>query len=414
MARVAKRKDPNGRVLPDGVSFRNADGRYIYRYQLYGKTHYIYDKNLTELKKKITQMQLDVASGRNTDIAKLSLNEWYPQYIKIFKEDKVKTTTLLNLNNYYNWYVKDYSIAQMPMKELKRTHIVAHFKYLADKKNLAYGTLRSLASMLYNCLQQVVYDCGLFVNPASEIMKDVVATPKEVREALSEEQTKLLLDYLKIEGSWQNVYLPMVGILLGTGMRFGECDGLTWKDIDFKNKVVHVSHSINYRCKDKNKHEFFITSPKTPNAIRDIPLSDDLIKLLEMQKHYQKNMKIRNDIEIDGYKNFVFTTKLGFPFTHEGFVASLKRIVRHANEWESANAESENRNPVKLPEKLTPHIFRHTFCTSLVLKEVPYETLKIVMGHSSIKTSIDIYSHIQQSNMKRVRADIGDVVKIFG
>lgn len=84
-----------------------------------------------------------------------------------------------------------------------------------------------------------------------------------------------------------------------------------------------------------------------------------------------------------------------------------------ANEWESERADTEKRKPIKLPEKLTPHVFRHTFCTSLVLKEVPYETMKIVMGHSSIKTSIDIYSHIQQSNMRRVRADIGDVVKIF-
>lgn len=413
MARVVKRKDPNGRVLPDGVSYRNVDGRYIYRYQLYGKTHYIYDRDLNELKKKIMQHQLDVASGRNTDLASMSLNEWYPQYIKIFKEGKVKSTTLLNLHNYYNWYVKDYPMARMPMKGLKRTHIVAHFKDLAEKKNLAHGTLRSLASMLYNCLQQVVYDSGLFVNPASEIMKDVVAAPKEAREALSDEQVNLLLEFLKREGEFQNTYLPMIGILLGTGMRFGECDGLTWNDIDFENKVVHITHSINYRCKDKNKHEFFITSPKTPNAIRDIPLSDDLIKLLEMQKQYQKNMKIRNDIEIDGYKNFVFTTKLGFPFTHEGFVASLKRIVKHANEWEIAKAESENRKPVKLPEKLTPHIFRHTFCTSLVLKEVPYETMKVVMGHSSIKTSIDIYSHIKESNMRRVRTDIGDIVKIF-
>ena len=412
MARVAKRKTKDGRVLPDGVSER-ADGRYIYRYVLYGKPHYIYDKDLNELKKKIAQHQLDVASGRNTDLASMSLNEWYPQYIAIFKEGKVKSTTLLNLHNYYNWYVKDYAIARMPMKELKRTHIIAHFKYLADQKNLAHGTLRSLASMLYNCLQQVVYDSGLFVNPASEIMKDVVAAPKEVREALTDEQVKLLLDFLKIEGSWQNVYLPMIGVLLGTGMRLCECDGLTWKDVDFENKVVHVTHSINYRCKDRNKHEFFVTSPKTPNAVRDIPLSDDLIKLFEMQKQYQKNMRIRNDIEFDGYRNFVFTTKLGFPFTHEGIVASLKRIVKNANDWECERAAAENRKPVELPAKLTPHIFRHTFCTSLVLKEVPYETMKIVMGHSSIKTSIDIYSHIQQSNMRRVRSDIGDVVKIF-
>lgn len=413
MANVARRKDPKtGRVLPEGVYYRNSDDRYIYKYSLYGKPHYIYDKDLSNLKEKISQNRIDVASGRNTDLAKMTLNEWYPQYIDIFKKGKVKTTTLLNLQNYYKWYIEPYTMARMPMKELKRTHIVAHFRYLASEKKLAHGTLRSVASMLYNCLQQVVYDSGLFVNPASEIMKDVVATPTEVRDALSEEQVNLLLEFLKIGGSFQNVYLPMIGILLGTGMRFGECDGLTWNDVDLENAVVYVNHTLNYRCKNSKQHEFFITTPKTPNAVRQIPLSKDLVELFKMQKQYQKNMKIRNDIEIDGYKDFVFTTKLGYPFTHEGITATLKRIVKHANEWEAERAEKEKREPVILTN-ITPHIFRHTFATRLVLNEVPYEVAKVVMGHSSIKTTIDVYSHIQLRNTKRMRADIGEIVKIF-
>lgn len=413
MAKVVRRKDPNGRVLPEGVYYRQADSRYIYKYYLYGKPHYIYDKDLTNLKVKIDKQKLDVASGRNTDLASMSLNEWYPQYIKIFKEDKVKPASLLNLKNYYEWYVEPYAIGRMPMRELKRTHFVAHFRELVNKKKLAHGTLRSLASMLYNCLQQVVYDGGLFVNPASEIMKDVAAKPKEARDALTEEQEKLLLDFLKIEGTFQNVYLPMVGILLGTGMRFGECDALTWDDVDLEKGIVHVSKTLNYRCKNTNKHEYFITSPKTPNAVRDIPLSDDLVRLFKMQKQYQKDMRIRQDIKIDDYSHFVFTSKLGNPFTHEGFVATMKRIVKHANEWEKERAEKEDREPVELPVKLTPHIFRHTFATHLVLNEVPYEIAKVVMGHSSVKTTIDIYSHIRNDNAKRMRADIGNVIKIF-
>lgn len=413
MTNVVRRKDPKGRVLPEGVYYRHADNRYIYKYYLYGKPYYIYDKDLTDLKIKIDKHKLDVASGRNTDLASMSLNEWYPQYIKIFKEDKVKPASLLNLKNYYEWYVEPYAIGRMPMRELKRTHFVAHFRELVNKKKLAHGTLRSLASMLYNCLQQVVYDGGLFVNPASEIMKDVVAKPKEARDALTEEQEKLLLDFLKIEGTFQNVYLPMVGILLGTGMRFGECDALTWDDVDLEKCVVHVSKTLNYRCKNTNKHEYFITSPKTPNAVRDIPLSDDLVRLFKMQKQYQKDMRIRQDIKIDGYSQFVFTSKLGNPFTHEGFVATMKRIVKHANEWEKERAEKEDREPIELPAKLTPHIFRHTFATHLVLNEVPYEIAKVVMGHSSVKTTIDIYSHIRNDNAKRMRADIGNVIKIF-
>lgn len=412
MTKIVRRKDPNGRVLPDGVTYREKEGRYLYRYSLYGKPHYIYDKDLNKLKEKIEKQKIDVAVGKNIDFLKMSLNEWYPQYLEIFKKDKVKAGTMCNLKNYYKWYIEDYTIGHIPLGELKRTQIVAHFRYLAKEKGLAQGTLRSLASMLYNCLQQALYDGVMFVNPASEIMKDVVATPPEVREALTHEEVDRLLDFLKEDG-FQHVYLPMIGVLLGTGLRFGECDGLTWSDVDLEKKVLHVTHTLNYRNRGRKEgHEFFITTPKTPNAIRDIPLTEDVCKLFEMQKKYQKQMRIRNDIEIDGYSNFIFTTKLGFPFTHEGFVASLRRIIKHANETEIEAAKEENREPVILPD-FTPHHLRHTFCTRLVENEVPYEVMKAVLGHKKISTSIDIYTSISNNILKRVKRDIEGVVKIF-
>lgn len=74
---------------------------------------------------------------------------------------------------------------------------------------------------------------------------------------------------------------------------------------------------------------------KTENAYRDIPMSEDVYRLFQMQREYQKNMRIRNDIKIEQYDNagnvvakyskFIFTTKLGKPFTHEGLVCCILR-----------------------------------------------------------------------------------------
>lgn len=407
---MARRKSSNGRVLPEGVSER-ADGRFIYRYQLYGKTHYIYDRDLNELKKKILQSKVDVANGVNTNLSKLTLGEWYPQYIEIYKRNKVKESTLFNYVNYYNWYIKDSVIDRMPIKDLKRTHVIAHFQNLAEKRNLAHGTLRSLASMLYNCLQQGVYDGVISFNPAIDIMRDVVATPKEIREALTVEETKVLIDFLKHEGEWQNIYLPAIAIGLSTGLRFGELFGLTWHDVDFKNKVIDINHSINYRNRGKG-HEYFVTSPKTKNAYRQFPMTEEVAELFRMQKKYQNNMRIRQDIKIDGYSQFVFTAKTGVPFTHESIVRSLKNIVKQANEWEKKRAEKEKRKPVLVPVH-TPHVWRHTLTTRLVEKEIPYERLKVLMGHSSIKTTIDIYTHITQKNLKKVRTDLDGIINVL-
>ena len=71
---MKKRKDRNGRVLPDGVSLR-VDGRYIYRYRLHGKQKYLYSNDLQELKSKIEELKIDVASGANIDLKNMSTSD---------------------------------------------------------------------------------------------------------------------------------------------------------------------------------------------------------------------------------------------------------------------------------------------------------------------------------------------------
>ena len=407
---VQRRKDKvTGRVLPPNVS-RRADGRYIHRSMVYGKPHYIYDRDLDKLKEKILEFEYSLKNGKVLDISKLSLDEWYPQYIELYKKNKVKETTLKNQISYYNWYIQGSIIARMPIKDLKRSMVVAHFKELADKKHLAQSTLKNLAGYLYNACQQALYDGVIAINPCIDIMKDITATPKEIRDALTVEETKLMLEYMKMEG-WANVYLPIIGIGLGTGMRWGELSGLTWSDVDMNNRVISVNHNIHYRDKGTGKHEFFITSPKTVNAIRRIPMSDEVYELFKIQKKYQKQMRIRDDITIDGYKGFVFTAKTGNPYTHESIVRTTKLVVKRANEWEAERAKQENRKPVVIRSH-TPHIWRHTFTTRLVEKEVPYETLKLLLGHLSIKTSMDIYTHIKQQNYKRLITDVSGMLDI--
>lgn len=407
---VQRRKDKvTGRVLPPNVS-RRADGRFIYRTTVYGKPKYLYDRDLDKLKEKILEFEYNLKSGKVLDVGKLSLDEWYPQFIELYKRGKVKDTTLKNYIGYYDWYIKGSLIARMPIKDLKRSMVVAHFKELADKKNLAKSTLKNLASYIYNACQQALYDGVITLNPCSNIMKDVKATPKEIIEALTVEETKLMLDYMKQQG-WANVYLPIIGIGLGTGMRWGELSGLTWSDIDMNNRIISVNHSINYRDRGTGKHEFFITDPKTVNAVRRIPMSDEVYELFKMQKKYQNQMRIRDDIKIDGYKGFVFTAKTGNPYTHEAIVRATKLIVKRANEWEVERAEQEKRKPVVIRVH-TPHVWRHTFTTRLVEKEVPYESLKLLLGHSSIKTSIDIYTHLKQQNYKRLVTDVSGMLNI--
>ena len=118
------------------------------------------------------------------------------------------------------------------------------------------------------------------------------------------------------------------------------------------------------------------------------------------------------DVGIDGYKSFVLTAKTGNPYTHESIVRTTKLVVKRINEWEAERAKQENRKPVVIRTH-TPHVWRHTFTTRLVEKEVPYETLKLLLGHSSIKTSMDICTHNKLQNYKRLITDVSGMLDIF-
>lgn len=98
-------------------------------------------------------------------------------------------------------------------------------------------------------------------------MKDITATPKEIIDALTVKENKLMLEYMKQEG-WSNVYLSIICIGLGNSMIWGELSGLILSDIDMNNRIFSVNHSIHYRDKGIGNYKLFITSPKTVNVVR--------------------------------------------------------------------------------------------------------------------------------------------------
>lgn len=408
---VKRRKDNNGRVLPDGVTQRK-DGRYLYRTQRNGKTEYIYDTDLNSLKEKILAHTLDLANGRNVDFGKMTLDEWAEQYFELFKKDKLKASTYYNTVSSYKRYVSEVgTLGSMKVKEIKRAHIVAHYKKLLNKKHLADGTLKSLSSTLYGMFQELKFDNVIPYNPLEEISKEVKGEPAEVREALELEEVKVLVDFLKVDKTY-SIYLPLVVVALGTGLRVGELLGLTWNDIDQKEGVVKVNKNMQYKNRGNGGHEFFITSVKTKAGNREIPMTSEVAEMFKVQKKYQKEMRIRDDVTIDGYKGFVFTTKLGTPFTNDSVGVIAKRITKAANEWEEARAKEENRPPIYVPEH-SPHYWRHTFCTRLVEADVGYMALKEYMGHSRIETSINVYTTISKKLKKKNRESLENVIKIL-
>ena len=103
---------------------------------------------------------------------------------------------------------------------------------------------------------------------------------------------------------WSNLFT----VLLGTGMRIGECLGLRWEDCDFKSKIINVNHNLIYRTTEARKMELHVTTPKTKAGIRIIPMFDDVKRALldERLRQMEHGFTLA---EIDGYSGFIFQNR---------------------------------------------------------------------------------------------------------
>jgi integrase len=145
-----------------------------------------------------------------------------------------------------------------------------------------------------------------------------------------------------------------------TGMRAGELCGLRICDFDPDRKLVRVRQAV-WRGK--------VQSPKTRNAIRDIPIPFQIVD--ELRIH------IGNRTE-----GFVFTTKNGTPWNSD---LVLKRHLHGRLKVTNGHL----------------HMFRHTFATRQLQAGVPVTVVSRILGHGSISTTLNIYAHVLAEHMEQ-------------
>ena len=167
------------------------------------------------------------------------------------------------------------------------------------------------------------------------------------------------------------------------------------------------------------KSEIRLTVPTEDAAIRvideannrlkeivHIPLTENVKKALIKQKEIDLVLGRRaKEQKVDGEKGLIFITRNGTPINSRNFGKALDGLVKAYNRKEVINAESEHRDPVLLPH-INPHMLRHTFCTRCAEAGLDIKVLQMIMGHSDISITMNIYNHVDaarvQNEMKKL------------
>lgn len=401
------RKDHRGRVLPPNVS-QKSDQRYIWRKMINGQQYVLTDNDLNELKKKIVRKESELQNGIYSNPTKITLNEWFYKWMDLYKGN-LKLTTKDRYLKEWEYYVLNSPLGKMQLSKIKRIHIIELYKKLNEKNELATATIHNVHIIIYGSLSDALNDGLITENPAINAFSKIEHKEPQHRQALSVREQELFIDFLSSNKKYK-VYLPMFSCFLGTGMRLGELTGLTWKDIDLKQNVIHIDHIMNY-SRVNGKRIFHVSTPKTKTGIRDIPILPELKKQLLLQRQYDFMTGIHGNSEIDGYTDFVFHTSTGTPYIQTGLNAIITRIVNAYNRQETARAKQENREPELLPN-FSPHVLRHTFCTRFCENESNVKVIQAIMGHKDIKTTMNIYAHATSDKIQETMQDLSTKIKI--
>nr|WP_303040288.1 site-specific integrase [Enterocloster clostridioformis] len=403
-----KRTDSKGRVLKTGESQRK-DGRYQYQYMdVTGKRRCVYSWDLSDLRQQEKKIQRDIEDGiRNFDSKTMTLNRLFYEYMD--NNRHIKKATEVNYRAAWKKHIGDSPIGNKDIGEIRTSDIVRVYNQLIEK-GLSTSTVGHMINAVMSpCFEMAVDDDLIRKNPCRGVMSKVKDTENEKKKALTIEEQQSFLAFIEKEPCYKR-YLPLFTVLLGTGMRIGECTGLTWSDVDFKNNIIHVTHSLQYRDLGGGR-EFYIDAPKTQNGVRDIPMITEVRQQLLRQKEYTAFMNRDKEYSISGYSNFVFLSRTGRVFLPCNINATIERIRKLHNEREEAAARKERRSPVILPH-MTAHTMRHTFCTRLCENESNVKAIQRIMGHGNIGVTMNVYNHVTTETVREGMKNLDGKIKI--
>ena len=392
-----KRKDNKGRNLLKGEGQRS-NGRYYFQYKdTLGRAKVVYDWDLAGLRKKEKQIYKDIEDGINGTASKMTLNQLFDLYISLKDSGSLKDTTKNNYIGMWNYNIRNSELGNAEIMNIKTSHIMKFYKELKDR-GLSNSTIKFFHTILVPCFNLALDDDMVRKNPVKKECIKPYKGGAKVKEALTREEQRILLDFLGNSNVY-NLYMPMIKYMIGTACRIGEVIGITWDNIDMKKKKIIIDHQLVYKKASDGKTKFMITDTKSESGHREIPMTYEIFEALSQQKKYNLFMGIPRDYEVDGYSKFVFTTKNGKPIAPNGFNNAMKNIVQAYNKRETIISESENRQPVLLPH-ISAHTFRHTGCTRMAEAGVDIKVLQKIMGHSDISITMDVYNHVNEDRIQ--------------
>lgn len=189
---------------------------------------------------------------------------------------------------------------------------------------------------------------------------------------LSRDDQNVLMSYVRNNFSFVNLGIY---ICLCCGLRIGEMCALRWDDVDIDQGIISISRTIQriYISEKGEEHhtELIIDSPKSKTSNRIIPATEELMQIIRPLK--------RRVVGTD------------YVLTNSQDPIEPRTYRNHFNKLMNKLGISG----VKF------HGLRHTFATRCIESNCDYKTVSVLLGHSNISTTLNLYVHPDLDQKKK-------------
>lgn len=373
-------KRPNGRWAGRLTVGRDPETGKLKRVSFSGRTK-------GEVLDKMAKARTELQSGTFIQPTKTTVGEWLDIWLQEYKRPDLRPTTWDSYAFMIRKHLKP-TIGHILLKDL-RPETLQRLYNEKRETGLSARTVRYIHAVAYGALKQAVKN-NLIPRNVTEATTRPKEEKKEIR-PLSQDEVRQFLSSIE-EDRLQSAFL----LALGTGLRLGELLALRWEDVDLKpgNLTVRRGLCRVYDQEDgERKTKLIFQESKTARSRRTIPIPANVLIALKKHKVCQNEERL---FVGEAYEDqgLMFCTPLGSPIDPRNMARHFDGLLKKAG----------------LPH-IRFHDLRHTFATLMLELGQSPKTVQEILGHSTISTTLDTYTHVGMDLKAQAMEKMNDVLQ---